>query len=266
MTRQALQPHLSLPVSNARSDPDSRAASYRVNEWLEEFKVHRSGIHKQIGYAALWPILHVEARRWLSEATLRSYSPVGVFRDRGFPIESRRRWALSGLDVSNSVILVQGTGSGWDVLTWARHRPKRIIATDLFAFDAWGEVSRYAAAKWSVECEFHQAPLEDHRFLADGSIDACVSDNVFEHCRNLDAVLTETRRVLKPGGRLYAAYGPLWFSPGGDHYSGRGGLHTVYNHLLLPPFEYKRTSRANNRMSRIFRTATVISNWISSRE
>jgi len=226
-------------VSRPRAVSDSIAASYRVNDWLEQFEGHRSSLVKQIAYAALRPLLHLEARRWLSDTIVSAGAPVTVLRERGFPIESRRRWALAGLDVSNSVILVQGTGSGWDVLTWARLRPKRIIATDLFAFDAWAEISRYAAAKWHVACEFHQAPLEDHAFLADGSIDACVSDAVFEHCRNLDAVLAETRRVLKPGGRLYAAYGPLWFSPGGDHYSGRGGPHTLYNHLLLPTVEYK---------------------------
>jgi SAM-dependent methyltransferase len=210
-----------------------------VNNWLKEFENHRSSLAKQIAYALLRPFLRVEARRWLSDITVSAGTRVTVLRERGFPIESRRRWALAGLDISNSVILVQGTGSGRDVLTWARLRPKRIIATDLFAFDSWTEVSAYVASKWNVTCEFHQAALEDHAFLADGSIDACVSDAVFEHCRNLDAVLAETRRVLKPGGRLYASYGPLWFCPGGDHYSGRGEAHTVYNHLLLTPAEYK---------------------------
>jgi hypothetical protein len=45
--------------------------------------------------------------------------------------------------------------------------------------------------------------------------------------------------VLKTGGRLYAGYGPLWFCGGGDHFSGRGGLETLYNHLLLSPDSYK---------------------------
>ena len=214
---------------------------YHVNEWLEEFKAHRSGVLKQIGYAALWPLLHLESRRWLSKEALQTYPHAAVFRDRGFTIEARRRWALAGIDIRKSVILVQGTGSGWDVLTWARLRPKRIIATDLFTFDSWHEVSRYVASKWKVPCTFHQAPLETLEFLTDGSIDVCVSDNVFEHCRDLASVLCESRRVLRPAGRLYAGYGPLWFSPGGDHYSGReGALDTIYNHLKLSPAEYQK--------------------------
>ncbi len=208
-------------------------------DWRDQFKGAQTGLLKQFAYSAMRPLFDVEARRWLTETTLRACSPAVVLRERGFPIEARRRWALSRLDVRQSVVLVQGTGSGWDVLTWARFRPKRIIATDLFAFDAWGEISRYCAATWNVACEFRQAPLEDHSFLADRSVDLCVFDAVFEHCRDLDAVLAESRRVLKPGGRLYAGYGPIWFCGGGDHYSGRGGLDTLYNHVLLSPADYK---------------------------
>jgi SAM-dependent methyltransferase len=217
----------------------STVVSYQVANWRDQFESARTGLLKQLAYSAMWPLLNTEASRWLTEATLCAHEPAAVLRERGFPVEARRRWALADLNVSNSVILVQGTGSGWDVLTWARFRPKRIIATDLFAFDAWDEISRHCAAKWNVACEFRQAPLEDHAFLADGSVDLCVSDAVFEHCRDLGAVLAETRRLLKPGGRLYASYGPLWFCGGGDHYSGRGGLETLYNHLLLSPPDYK---------------------------
>ncbi len=38
---------------------------------------------------------------------------------------------------------------------------------------------------------------------------------------------------------LYASYGPLWFSPGGDHYSGRGGLNCAYSHVELSPGAYQ---------------------------
>jgi len=51
--------------------------------------------------------------------------------------------------------------------------------------------------------------------------------------------MRETHRVLKPDGRVYATYGPLWYSPGGDHFSGRGGLRNAYNHLLLDPGQYE---------------------------
>ncbi len=75
-------------------------------------------------------------------------------------------------------------------------------------------------------------------FLEDSSIDICASESVYEHCRDLNAVLKESFRVLRPGGVLYAAYGPLWFSAGGDHFSARGGVRNSFNHLLLGPEAY----------------------------
>jgi SAM-dependent methyltransferase len=214
--------------------------SYKVTDWRDHFEGSRTGLLKRLAYSAAWPLFNIEAKRWLTDATLRAHQPSAVFRERGLPIEVRRRWALEQLDVRNAVILVQGTGSGWDVLTWARFRPKRVIATDLFAFDSWDEISSYCAREWNVKCEFRQAPLEDHSFLPSGSVDVCVSDAVFEHCRDLAAVLVESARVLKKGGRLYAGYGPLWFCGGGDHYSGRGGLSNLYNHLVLSPAAYRQ--------------------------
>jgi SAM-dependent methyltransferase len=245
--------HIRTPYGQLGIEMTTKMASpnsYPVTNWREQFEESQTGLLKQRAYSVMWPLLNMEATRWLTEATLRAHAPSAVIRERGFPVEARRRWALAGLDVRDSVILVQGTGSGWDVLTWARLHPKRIIATDLFPFDAWDEISRYCATEWNVACEFRQAPLEDHTFLPDGEVDICVSDAVFEHCRDFGAVLAETRRVLKPGGRLYASYGPLWFCGGGDHYSGRGGPET--------------TSTTLDRTPKAFRMATDTSSWTFS--
>ena len=82
--------------------------------------------------------------------------------------------------------------------------------------------------------------MEDHSFIKDESIDLCASDAVFEHCQDLKSVVKESFRVLKPGGSLYASYGPLWFCAGGDHFSGRGGLQNAFNHLLLDSEQYMK--------------------------
>jgi SAM-dependent methyltransferase len=233
-------------------DATSGAVSFQVTDWLDQFERSQTGRLKQLAYTLARPVFDLEARRWLSANTLRAYTPYRVFREFGFPVEARRRWAFTGTNVRNAVVLVQGTGSGWDVLTWARLRPRRIIATDLYSFDGWDRIARHCMEEWNVPCEFLQAPLEDHSFLGDGSVDLCVSDAVFEHCRNLDAVLAESHRVLKPGGRLYAGYGPLWFCVGGDHYSGRGGLLNSYNHLVLPRDEYKAYVESHKRSTEGF--------------
>jgi hypothetical protein len=49
--------------------------------------------------------------------------------------------------------------------------------------------------------------------------------------------------MIKKGGSLYAGYGPLWFAPGGDHFSGRGGLENSFNHVLLGQQDYQKYFR-----------------------
>lgn len=43
------------------------------------------------------------------------------------------------------------------------------------------------------------------------------SVSVFEHLNNFDACLSEMYRVLKPGGIVYADFGPIWSSSLGHH-------------------------------------------------
>jgi SAM-dependent methyltransferase len=156
------------------------------------------------------------------------------------PLETRRRWATGNVSINGKTVLVQGTGTGWDVVTWAALQPKKIIATDLFPFpESWSEIAAYCQQQYGVEVEFRHAPLERHDFLSSESVDLCASDAVFEHCTDLAAVLKETFRVLRPGGYLYAAYGPLWFCAGGDHFSLRGGRLNGFNHVLLDEPEYR---------------------------
>jgi SAM-dependent methyltransferase len=133
------------------------------------------------------------------------------------------------------------------VLSWARLRPKRIFATDLFQFENWNDVARECRDRWRVSVEFRQAPLEDTSFLPSESIDLCASDAVFEHCRDLPSVLAESHRLLRSDGRLCASFGPLWFCPGGDHFSTRGGLTSAYAHIELAPDAYREFFCAHKR-------------------
>src|SRR5205807_2147882 len=146
-------------------------------------------------------------RRLLSPETLKACKPNLVIGPRGMPLETRRRWATERVQLADAIILVQGTGTGWDVISWAAQKPRRIVATDLYAFDeSWSAVAEHCRTRFSVDVEFRRAPLEDHSFLADASVDLCGSDAVFEHCRDLSSVLRETHRLLKSGGTLYTAH------------------------------------------------------------
>lgn len=216
-------------------------ADFEVNSWRQDDASLSTGRFKRVLYFLARRAMSRLHERRISRATLQNLKPELVLQMRGMPLETRRAWACRNIKIRDAVILVQGTGTGWDVLSWARLRPRRIIAVDLYKFlDSWTEIAAFCKAKLGVPVEFAHAPIETLDFVADGSIDLCGSDSVLEHCKDVGAVLRESHRVLKPGGTFYAGYGPLWFSAGGDHFSGRGGLANVFNHVLLETEDYRR--------------------------
>lgn len=198
-------------------------------------------------------MLNQYGRSKLERDTLVRYAPDLVLPGRGMPLRTRQRWAYAFGQLRNKVILVQGTGNGWDAASWAQYRPQKIVAVDLFEFSSWPQVAEYAMARYSVPIEFYQSPLHKLGFLADCSIDLCASDAVYEHVKNLSEVMHETYRVLKSDGFVYASYGPLWFCAGGDHF-GRGGLANVYNHVLLNEAEYQAFFEQHRRQNESFQS------------
>jgi len=220
---------------------------FKTKEWRSHHEGARTGLVKRLLYFFCRPIISFKNSRYLSQETLQAYKPHLCLGSRGMPLESRRVWGIKYLkNVREAVMLVQGTGSGWDIISWARLRPRQIIATDLFSFeDSWEEIVRYCYDRYQVTVEFRVTPIEDVSFLASNSVDFIASDAVYEHCRDLAGVMRESYRILKPGGSIYAGYGPLYYCAGGDHFSGRGGLETCFNHLLLEPDAYKRYLEAH---------------------
>jgi len=212
--------------------------SYTLQNWKKSDEAARSAKWKIILYDFLRPWLSRRTSKFISKSTLNDLKPTWVLPGRGFPLETRRRWATNHQSLQGKTILVQGTGTGWDVISWAELKPAKIIATDLFSFaDSWNEISLYCHQHFGVDVLFYQAPLEDHSFLDSESIDLCASDAVYEHCKNLPQVMRETRRVLNANGFVYATYGPLWYCASGDHFD-RGGLENAYNHLILDTNAY----------------------------
>jgi SAM-dependent methyltransferase len=215
---------------------------FKTKDWLSHHEGATASHLKRILYCMVRPLISFKYSRYLSPKTIQKYKPYLCLGPRGLPLESRRRWGSKYLNnMHASTMLVQGTGTGWDVISWARLRPRQIIATDLFAFeDSWEEIAKYCYDHYKTTIAFHTAPIEDMAFLDKNSVDFIASDAVYEHCRNLPAVMQESFRILKPGGSIYASYGPLYFCAGGDHFSGRGGLENCFNHLLLDAEAYQR--------------------------
>jgi len=82
-----------------------------------------------------------------------------------------------------------------------------------------------------------------------GTFDAAVSKDTFEHVENLDAVLAQLHRLLRPGGLLYVGFSPLYYSPNGPH--GRLGFRLPWVHSFLPErWVLARASRHHKRAVR----------------
>lgn len=73
--------------------------------------------------------------------------------------------------------------------------------------------------------------------LPDATIDFIFSSNAFHHISALDSALYEMRRVLRPGGRVFANFGPIWSAPDGSHVEGvtfNGRRYDFWEQRLIP--------------------------------
>ncbi len=87
-------------------------------------------------------------------------------------------------------------------------RARRKIAVDL---------NRDVAALLPPDVEFHAADARELDFLPSAAVDVCFTSNFFEHLgskQELDAVLLEVHRVLRPGGLLVALQPNIKYAPG----------------------------------------------------
>ncbi len=87
-------------------------------------------------------------------------------------------------------------------------RARRKIAVD---------VNRDVAALLPPDVEFHAADARELGFLPSATVDVCFTSNFFEHLgskQELDAVLLEIHRVLRPGGLLVALQPNIKYAPG----------------------------------------------------
>lgn len=67
------------------------------------------------------------------------------------------------------------------------------------------DVANAFAAEKGINAKFSVGFAENLEF-ADASFDAILTENTFEHVRDVDQVLSECRRVLKPGGLLFVIF------------------------------------------------------------
>jgi len=70
-----------------------------------------------------------------------------------------------------------------------------------------------------------------------GSFDLLFSRSAFEHVHGFDLAVREMHRILRPGGCVYARFGPIWSTSYGHHlWIDVAGTSYTYHTLPLPPW------------------------------
>lgn len=139
------------------------------------------------------------------------------FQRGGF--ENRRFWSrFAEKPVFNGATVID-VGSGWGSLCVeiASYGATRVIGLDikcsLVNFANQYIKVNYPALSNVVEFQCLDLKYYDQKEV----FDFIVSKDSFEHILELDEMLIEMRKRLKPNGKIYTGFGPLYTSPYGDH-------------------------------------------------
>ena len=172
---------------------------------------------------SLKPVRHRIAPWVRGHDEIDAFSPDG--RGLGPEVTLAAADRRSSLEGTTAVLLGAGAGHEADML--AAHGVRHVIGADIEAHAQKWHAKRATLARQGVESTFL---LMDGGSLAlkSKSVDLVFSQSVLEHVMDLDATLAEARRILKPGGRFVAWYGPLWPTFGGPHVA-----ELAYDHLLV---------------------------------
>ncbi|MCA9959583.1 MAG: class I SAM-dependent methyltransferase [Anaerolineales bacterium] len=127
-----------------------------------------------------------------------------LHRDFSTSVEGWQTWVFDHLELApGTAVLECGCGPGW---LWRENLARipadgQITLTDLSP----GMVAEAEAALAHTGHDFHFQPVDIQQLpFADASFDVVVANHMLYHVPDIEQALSEVRRVLKPGGRLYA--------------------------------------------------------------
>ena len=112
-------------------------------------------------------------------------------------------------ELRGKTVIDFGCGEGDDAIALAKNGALRVIGIDIR--ESVLERARQKARRDALESVCHFSTTTDEQ------ADAIVSIDSFEHFADPAAILLTMAKLLKPGGSLYASFGPTWYHPLGGH-------------------------------------------------
>jgi SAM-dependent methyltransferase len=111
------------------------------------------------------------------------------------------------MDVTNRFVLDFAIRHGGRLLDYGCGRGEVVIAARAAGLDAYGTDIYYAGAETRAPDTPFIRPMNDgHIPFEDGSFNLVTNNQVMEHVDNLDTVLGEIHRVLRPGGTVLSIF------------------------------------------------------------
>ena len=164
--------------------------------------------------------------------------------------------SVKKLGMEGKLILEVGCSYGDICRPLAREPIRKIIGIDLvltkdFYFDQLDtpapEDGFHAGEVIRKKYELREMDIRKTDFDSD-MFDMVISDAAIEHIDGFDRALREIHRVLKPGGLLFARWGPIWSAVDGHHFFHwfkdlRVFGNRKYHPLEIPPWGHLRMSR-----------------------
>lgn len=151
-----------------------------------------------LGFKLLTAISHDGVTTWMDGSAYREKSKLDVLLGPDFIP------AIKGKSVIDF-----GCGTGAEAVEMAQRGAQRVIGIDIHEGNV--TAARGLAEREGVGdiCTFDTRGAE--------RADVIVSIDAFEHFSDPAAILAMMRDLLKPDGRLFAAFGPTWYHPLGGH-------------------------------------------------
>ncbi len=125
--------------------------------------------------------------------------------------------ALAAPDLENSTILEVGSDAGAKIIRELAGRGAgRVVGINPGLENDRTGAAHFQGNGLPPNCAFRNDDATNLRF-EDETFTHVFSVSVFEHLNNFEQCISEFFRVLKPGGCLYADFGPIWSSSIGHH-------------------------------------------------